>query len=75
MDFLEPLMRPNGRGGSHKKFTGTLEQGTGVDMPIGCAEFITESTQMSQRNAFNKDILNSMVSLKLHDNKSQNRSL
>merc|ERR1712098_227663 len=33
------------------------------DTPIDCAEFITESTHMSQRNAFNKDILNSMVIL------------
>ena len=56
MDYLAHHMRPNGKGGSHKKFTGTLELSTGEDMPTDCAESIMDNTHMSQRNASKKDI-------------------
>merc|ERR1719391_1026552 len=56
-------MRPNGKGGSHKKSTGTLELGTEEDMLTDCAESIMEKTHMSLRNASRKAILNSTVIL------------
>ena len=62
MDYLAHHMRPNGKGGSHKKFTGTLEQSTGEDMLTDCAESIMENTPMSLSNASKKAILSSTVS-------------
>ena len=62
MDYLAHHMRQNGKGGSHKKCTGTLEQSTGEDMLTDCAESIMENTHMSLRNASRKAILNSTVS-------------
>ena len=47
MDYLAHHMRPNGKGGSHKKFTGTLELSTGEDMRTDCAESIMDNTHMS----------------------------
>ena len=62
MDYLAHHMRQNGKGGSHKKFTGTLEQSTGEDMLTDCAESIMENTPMSLSNASKKAILSSTVS-------------